>query len=100
MSFSEQLSKRKENDRKAMRNAYRDLSSIFGKRSRLHAGEDRKAVSSAIEDVLSCLGVKAPDIPEGTEDVNLLLEYILDSTGVMSRRVKLTGKWWKNTKRR
>ncbi|MDD3364609.1 MAG: NHLP bacteriocin export ABC transporter permease/ATPase subunit [Syntrophomonas sp.] len=98
MAFSEQLQKRLENDNTAMDNAFADLFSIIGD-DRDKSVVDKKGlfVESAINDVLSALGVKITRVPEEIEDLNARLEYMLRPTGVMRRRVELTGKWWQDT---
>ncbi len=98
MAFSEQLFKRMENDRKTMDGAFSDLASIVGFREKqAFSKENEEAVKNAINDVMSSLGVKAHHVPEEIEDMNARLEYMLRPSGVMRRRVELTGKWWKDT---
>ncbi|AET69239.1 NHLM bacteriocin system ABC transporter, ATP-binding protein [Desulfosporosinus orientis DSM 765] len=98
MAFSEQFQKRLENDHQAMEKAFSDLASIVGySKEKSSPEEKKKAVQGAIEEILSSLGVKVPQVPEEIDDMNARLEYMLRPSGVMRRRVELTGKWWKNT---
>jgi NHLM bacteriocin system ABC transporter ATP-binding protein len=98
VAFSEQLQKRLENDHKAMDNAFSDLFSIIGDdRDKSLAEGKELAVESAINEVLSALGVKIIRVPEEIVDINARLEYMLRPSGVMRRRVELTGKWWQDT---
>ncbi|PKM76282.1 MAG: NHLP bacteriocin export ABC transporter permease/ATPase subunit [Firmicutes bacterium HGW-Firmicutes-15] len=98
MAFSEQLQKRLENDHKAMDNAFSDLFTIIGDNRDKSLAEGKElAVESAINEVLSALGVKIIRVPEEIVDINSRLEYMLRPSGVMRRRVELTGKWWQDT---
>lgn len=98
MAFDGQLQKRIENDNKAMDSAFTDLSSIVGGgKKRLLPEEKEAVIEGAVQEVMSSLGVKTVRIPEEIEDVNARLDYILHRSGVMRRRVELTGKWWKET---
>ena len=94
--FNEQLSKRIENDQKAMHNAFSDLAAIVGGNEKLYSKEKEEAAEDAINEILSFLGVKAIHAPEDIENINDRLEYMLRPSGVMRRRVELTQKWWKD----
>lgn len=98
MAFGEQLKKRFENDNKAMDAAFSDLISIIddGRKHTVHR-EKETQMEDAIREVLSSIGVKAPAVPEEIHDSNARLEYMLRPSGVMRRRVELTGKWWRDT---
>lgn len=98
MAFNEQLKKRIENDRKAMDSAFSDLISIVaGENSRQVNLEKETEMEEAIRQVLSHMGVKAPLAPSHLTDPDVRLEYMLRPSGVMRRRVELTGTWWRET---
>ncbi len=98
MAFSEQLQKRLENDNRAMDNAFSDLFSIIGDdRDKTLAEGKELAAESAINEVLSALGVKITRVPDEIEDINARLEYMLCPSGMMRRRVELVGEWWRDT---
>jgi len=98
VAFNEQLQKRLKNDDRAMDNAFTDLFSILGddRGKALDEGKEL-AVENAINEVLSALGVKVTRVPDEIDDINARLEYMLRPSGVMRRRVELTGKWWQDT---
>ena len=97
MAFQEQLKKRTEYDQQAMGFAYSDLISIVsGDNASMRGAEKEAEMESAIREALSHIGVKAPPVPETLQDPNARLDYMLRPSGVMRRRVQLTGKWWRD----
>ncbi len=98
MAFDEQLKKRIENDQKSMDSAFHDLISIVaGKNGKPSKLEKETEMEEAIREVLSHIGVKAPVTPATLTEPDARLEYMLRPSGVMRRRVELTGKWWQDT---
>lgn len=95
MALNRQFIKREENDKKAMDSAFSNLLSILGGTGR-QRNKEKSAEEDVINEVLSFLGVKAIEVPEEITDINERLEYMLRPSGVMRRRVELTGKWWKD----
>ena len=94
--FDEQIQKRKSADESAFEGAFGDLVSILDK----NLGEKIKKRSSSVQDamgeILFCLGLKTPLVPEGLKDAGSRMEYMLSPSGCMRRRVELKGRWWKN----
>lgn len=84
-------------EQKAMDEALRDLLSIFEKP---HAGKSapdrKKGIDGALQEVLRFWKIEAGEVPDKIEDPYERVEYVLRPTGVMHRRVELTGKWWKD----
>jgi NHLM bacteriocin system ABC transporter ATP-binding protein len=98
LEFNEQFQKRTEFDNQAFSLAFTDIASVVGgNKKRPLSKEKQEAVSGAINEVLSSLGVEIPQVPEEIKDLNARLEYMLYPSGVMRRRVELAGKWWKDT---
>jgi NHLM bacteriocin system ABC transporter ATP-binding protein len=98
LAFDEQLKKRIENDQKSMDSAFHDLISIVaGKNGKPSKLEKETEMEEAIREVLSHIGVKAPVTPATLTEPDARLEYMLRPSGVMRRRVELTGKWWQDT---
>lgn len=96
MLFKDQIEKREELEQAALQEAIDELTSSAGMRSR----HKRKQHSGghALKEVLNALGVKdyvweEDDFVTPEEQ----LERILRSEGIMQRRVRLTGKWWRET---
>lgn len=87
---------RDQREHDAMNTALEDLLSIFGK-DRSRSGKTGDEALSAVQQILRCLRVEAPEPPEEMQDNNERLDYMLRPSGVMRRRVQLTGTWWKET---
>ncbi len=95
LAYNEQLLRRRQSDDKALNNAFNSLVSVVGIKNKEPQPEDAKeAIDKAISDVLSYYGAKAIRVPSEIKDANDRLEYMLRASGVMRRRVELTGKWW------
>lgn len=98
MAFNEQLLNRVKNDNRAMDGAFSDLVSIVDPGKKQPSGlRERIEAEDAVSEVLLSLGAKVPRVPEDIDDTNSRLDYILRATGIMRRRVELTGEWWKDT---
>ena len=98
MADREQLQKRQDNDHQAMEKAFSDLFSILGhEKSKSRPVGKASSAEGALAEVLSALGVKTTRVPEEITDINARLEYLLRPSGLMRRRVELTGKWWQDT---
>lgn len=97
MSFNEELQKRIDNDNHTMKKAFLDLTSIINKGKENFQSESKrdKTFENVINEVLSYLGVKNIEkIPDKVENISDILEYLLRPSGIMHRRVELTGDWW------
>ncbi|KOA20077.1 alpha-hemolysin translocation ATP-binding protein HlyB [Clostridium homopropionicum DSM 5847] len=96
--FNQQLKDRMKNDNFSMKEAFYNFSSIVKGERKGPKFKDTigNKSGSAIEQVLTNLGVKIPSLPKGITDLNEQLEYMLRASGVMRRRVELKGSWWKD----
>jgi NHLM bacteriocin system ABC transporter ATP-binding protein len=95
--FNDQLNTRREIDRQMFEGAFNDLVSILGMDVKAkEVKEKEQAARGAIEEILSSLGAKIPEVPESITDMHAQLEYMLRPSGVMRRRVELVGTWWKD----
>ncbi|HEX3026469.1 MAG TPA: NHLP bacteriocin export ABC transporter permease/ATPase subunit [Clostridia bacterium] len=96
--FDEQIKYRIENDQESFENVFADLSSVVLGKSSVSAtfDSDRVKTKTAIEEILKYFKVKPIELPEEIEDKNDQLEYLLRPTGIMRRKVKLQGKWWRD----
>lgn len=92
--FSDQIRMRQKNDAEVFSDAFSSLAAVleegFSKKTQ------KSEVTGAIAEVLASIGVVPAEVPEGIEDLKDQLQYMLRPSGVMHRRVELTGKWWKD----
>ena len=58
--------------------------------------DSRIVTKNAIEDILKYYHVKSAAIPDSVTEPEEQLEYALRPSGIFYRKVKLTGKWYKN----
>ncbi|MBS5644265.1 MAG: NHLP bacteriocin export ABC transporter permease/ATPase subunit [Clostridiales bacterium] len=85
----------------AMPGALSQLLSIFdrgGRRTRRprYAPQGEREIDQALLDILWFWKIEAAPAPEEIAEENLRMEHILRPTGVMRRRVELSGAWWKD----
>ena len=91
--FDDQLDMRKTGDEVMFENAFDDLLSILYKQH----GVNDSDISDAVQEILSHLKLKIPDVPDIVTDAEARIEYMLRPSGAMRRRVELTGEWWKDS---
>lgn len=96
--FEEQLEERKGKDNALFETAFWELSSVVmpsAGRQKMEA--EMETSKNAIEEVLRYMGVKIAEIPEEIKGLDEQMEYMLRFTGVMRRRVELTGTWYRDS---
>ncbi len=96
--LDEQLKERKMADDQYFQEAFSSLASVVAET----AGGGKKdppstQLKSAMGEILSYFHLDLQEIPKNIEDTNEQLEYLLRPCGVMRRRVKLSGQWYKDS---
>ena len=93
-----QIESRIKQDRQAFEEGFLNLASVV-----MGQGHDperflseRETTKSAIEDILKHYNIVPEDLPEDITTLEEQLEYMLRPHGIMRRRVKLEGDWFKN----
>lgn len=96
--FSEQIRERIQKDDAAFEDSFAQIAdSILGTRLSAAFSDDRIKVKNAVNEILKYYRIKPDEsIPPELTDINDQLEYILRPNGFMHRRVRLTGKWYKD----
>ena len=88
---------RKERDERQMSRALIDVADSLKGKSRLHMNEHMtENVRRELEKICAYYRVEVPEDLPLSEDLNETIDIITRPTGVMHRRVKLEGKWWKD----
>ena len=90
--FDEQIRRRKEVDENALEDAlYNIAASVTGGKEAPVSG----SAKNAIDEIMGYFGIKPVDIPASVNDEEEQIRYCFGPNGVMYRRVKLTGEWFK-----
>lgn len=90
--YEEKLKEKLIYDRMALEETFRLLASMLSS-SHVHTGSDKSL--AALQTVLLELEIKE-DNHEQRKDIKKEYDDILRSHGILSRTIKLEGKWWKN----
>ncbi len=91
--FDEQVRLRQENDRDALRDSYAGLAAVLTGRRHVAA---RPKAEDEIEEICSFFHLKPAPIPDSVLDINDRIECALRPAGILKRRVRLEGTWWKD----
>ena len=96
--FDEQIKTRIKNDQDGLENSFIHLSSVVMGKSILNTSlkSDREKAQNAIADILRFYHVPNVELPASMTDVEEILEFLLRPSGVMRRKVELTGDWYKS----
>lgn len=96
-NYSKQLLKRLSQDEQEMSDALTDVAdSLTGRRGFHDRKTSDEAVRREIETVCRYFGAPFPEELPETDDINDLIDIILRPSGIMRRRVLLTGRWWED----
>lgn len=92
--FDEQLKKRRKNDDDIMAGSLGRLkAAVSGKKV---VSSSSELEENALQSIFSWFGVKAINPPSLMEDFNSRLEFMLNPTGIMKRKICLSDEWWKD----
>lgn len=95
--FEEQLRERRKRDQSELSRSIMDVIDSLRGKSRYHADEaSTENLRHELELICRFYTVEIPSEYNDTNDVNELIDYITQPSGVMHRRVVLEGDWWKN----
>ena len=96
--FENQLKNRLQNDEDDFSEAFAELSSIAMGDTAAQAGlvTSRQKTRNAVQEIVKLFGQSIVPVPESITDGMEYIEYCLKPSGIMKRRVDLTGKWWRD----
>ncbi len=95
--FSEQIKQRKNADNDAFFESFDNIAdAVTGRRIASAMNDSRAITQNAIDIILKYYHVKKREIPDGINDINEQLEYLLRPCGIMRRTVKLEAGWYKD----
>ncbi len=90
--FDAQIEARRDNDTRQFEQAFEELASIL----KPMADRPSAEIRNALNEIVACLGGRLPDLPLEAGQESGLLGHYLRPTGILHRRVVLSGEWWKN----
>ena len=91
--FDEQIEYRKKHERELLSDSFENIArSVTGRRT-MHFDQDQADVSDAVSGLLKYLGVKEKEVPAKIHGLEDRLDYLLSSTGILYREIKLTPGW-------
>ena len=96
--FDEQIKTRIKNDQEGLEASFIQLSSVVMGKAVLNTSlkSEREKAKNAIEDILSFYHVPKAEVPASMTEVEDILEFLLRPSGVMRRKVTLSGDWYTN----
>ncbi len=95
--FDEQIRQRMYSDDEMLEDSLVGIAgAVLGTRILTAMKDDRIRTKNAIDEILKFYHVKTSEIPEDVKDINDQLEYLLRPCGIMRRRVKLEGEWYRD----
>ncbi|MDR1068309.1 MAG: NHLP bacteriocin export ABC transporter permease/ATPase subunit [Clostridiales Family XIII bacterium] len=97
--FENQIQERIKRDAADVANSFYDLSSVVMGRNKNaeFLNNAHLKTQNAVEEICKYYKAPAGDPDEGAEDINEQLEHMLRPSGIMRRRITLTGAWWKDS---
>ena len=94
--FDEQIRQRKEADRAAFEDSFREIAGAVTGRMREALNDDRRMTEDAIGEILKYYHVKPGEVPDSIRDMNEVLEYLMRPYGIMRRGVRLEKGWYRD----
>ena len=93
--FDEQIRKRKQADDEAFAYSFNGIAeAIMGRRVFDAIHDSSQVTVDAIGEILTYYRVKPQEVPEGMQDMNEVLEYLMRPYGIMRRAVRLDKGWY------
>jgi len=96
--YSDQIADRIKKDQDAFELSFVQLASVVmgHKREAETFLSDKESAKNAIEEILKFYHVMPTELPNHIESVDDQLEFLLRPSGIMRRKIELTGNWYKD----
>jgi NHLM bacteriocin system ABC transporter ATP-binding protein len=96
--FEDQIKNRLQNDEDDFSGAFCELGSVVMGEAAAKAAlvTPRQKTQNAIQEILRFFGQNITPVPESITDTAEYINYCLKPSGIMKRRVELTGNWWRD----
>lgn len=95
-TFSEQVNERRRIDAELLGSSSESVYHSLGRISNIKKSSSSSS-RTALELSRICTYLKenTPQFPDGMEDAESLIQFVMTETGIMRRKIVTTGKWWK-----
>ena len=95
--FEEQIRQRMENDDEMLADAFAQMANLVSSQKIISSfADNRQLAEEAIGDILKYYHIRAQEIPDKMKDINEVLEFLLRSSGIMRRTVRLAEGWYQD----
>ncbi len=95
MNFSEEIKRKKETDLQILKNASKTVYKSLSNTDTKYENNNIDIAALEIQRICDFFGVNEIIFPNGM-DTDDIMQFAMSETGMMRRKVVLTGKWWKN----
>ena len=94
--FQEQIRHRAEQDQIVVEDSFFHMASVVMDRWSTNRLEDKLLIArKALDQILKYYHLKSVELPASIKDAKQQMEYVLRPTGLMTRDVRLEGKWYR-----
>lgn len=96
--FDEQIKQRIENDNSSFSRAFSDMSSVVMGKNLFDGdgSDDTRMTKDAVEEILKYYHIPSQELPLNVKEIDDVLEFYFQPSGIMRRTVSLTDSWYKD----
>ena len=95
--FSKKVEEKRKLDAHRFDSAVRSIYSSLGiTENEYRMDGNQELVAVELSRICTYFGLQAPDFPKQMTSLEMLMQYAMTETGMMQRKIVLTGKWWKD----
>ena len=95
--FDSQIRERISNNKQQLQKAYWNLASVVMKKTNeTFADTQSTGNQNALTQICRYFHLEVNTVPDNIVDLEEQMEYLFRPSGIMRRRIKLAGEWWKD----
>ena len=95
--FDSQIRERISNNKQQLQKAYWNLASVVMKETNETFADTRSTGNqNALTQICRYFHLEVNTVPDNIVDLEEQMEYLFRPSGIMRRRIKLAGEWWKD----
>ena len=93
--FTEKIHAKKNLDSLAFENASKSVNNLIDGQNNLKNKSYINSCEEALADICGYFKENIVSLPKEIVDTEDIMQYVMNESGIMRRRVVLNGKWWK-----